>query len=277
MTRTALLPTLSLLLSGCGDSLVSGAALDILLGLEPFPEEPMWLTLWVDEGGEGVLASCELAPVPGEIEREDDDTVILDKTWIPPPEWVEPVAWTEGEEFAWALGLMVLVDGARFDFDQAAVALEEQEPELLPGVWGMADANALLLGEGDIEALGGAVVAGSAPPELDEDGRAWVGFAQEIVVATGSFAGAVTALDLDDQDDLSEFGLPVRRLDTLDDTSLQLLFGVPFGGVGVDGECEDPLDWRRRGARRALARNPKKPAPDAPRPAFPSPVLRNHP
>jgi|GEM_PF-4720693 len=245
MFRARRIAALFLPLVGCGDSLVSGPALDRLLGIEPFPARPAWLQMWVDEGGEGVLYSCDLAPVPGSVDEEDDDTVVLDQVWVPPPEWAEPVAWTEEESFVWALGLHVLVDRDRFDPVRAADAFDHEELEGLVGVWGMADTYARLHGEGDLHELGEAVVAGQVPPELDDDGRAWVGFAQEIVVATSTFAGAVTALDEEDQEVLVEDGLPVRRLDTLDQTSVSLLFGLPFGGVDLVGDCEDAFDDAR--------------------------------
>ena len=224
---------------GCGDSLVSGPALDRLLGIEPLPADPRWLSLWVDEGGEGVLVSCALAPVPGDLDEDDDDTVVLDRVVVQPPEWTEPIAWTEADDYAWALALHLLVDAEVFDPERAAVAFEEEDIDGFSGVWGMADSVARLHGEGDRGALGDEVVAGQVPPELDEDGRAWVGFAQEIVVATGTFVGAVTALDPDGVDELEEDGLPVRRLSSLDRASETLLFGVPFGGVELGDDCDD--------------------------------------
>lgn len=244
MPRTLLASVFLLPIIGCGDSLISGPALDRLLGLEPFPANPAWLPLWVDEGGEGVLYSCGFEPVPGEVDEEDEDTVVLDQVWVPPPDWSEPVAWTEGRSFAWALGLHLLVDRDRFDFERAAFAFDEEDIDQLVGVWGLADSFARLHGEGNLDALGDEVVAGQVPPELDDDGRSWVGFAQEIVVATGTFAGAVTALDRDEQDELYD-GIPVRRLSSLDDASISLLFGLPFGGVGLAGECDEHFEDER--------------------------------
>jgi len=244
MQRFFILPVLTLSLAGCGDSLISGPALERLLGFEPFPSQPAWLPLWVDEGGEGVLYTCEFVPVPGSVDRQDADTVVIGKVWVPPPEWTEPVAWTEEDDFSWALGLHLLVDRERFDFEMASRAFDDEEVSSLAGVWGLADSYARLHGEGDLEAMGDAVVAGQVPPELDDDGRTWVGFAQEIVLATGTFAGAVTALDPEETSDLYG-GIPVRSLSSLDDASIALLLGQPFGGVGLSGRCEDLLDAER--------------------------------
>lgn len=237
MLAVALLPV-----TGCGDSLVSGPALEVLLGKQPFPDTPRWLHMWVDEGAEGVVVSCELARPTGPVDAEGRDTIMLDQVWVPPPEWAEPVAWTGESDFAWALSLHLLVDGETFSFDRAAAAFEEQDPDALPSVWGMADSVARLHGEGNMELLGETIVAGEVPPELDADGRAWVGFAQEIVVATGTFAGAVTALDPEDQQVFNDDGIPVRRLASLDNTSIALLFGQPFGGVEGAEDCLEEGD-----------------------------------
>jgi hypothetical protein len=197
----------------------------------------------VDEGAEGVIVSCELARPSSGVNEESQETVMLDQVWVPPPEWAEPVAWTDEEDFSWALSLHLLVDGDTFTFERAAAAFEAQDPSALPGVWGMADSVARLHGEGNIDHLGESIVAGEVPPELDDDGRAWVGFAQEIVVATSTFAGAVTALDPEDQQAFNTDGIPVRRLASLDDTSIALLFGQPFGGVEGAEECLEYVEF----------------------------------
>ena len=231
-----------LALTGCGDSLVSGTALELMLDMGRVPERPGWVQLWVDEGGEGIVVSCEVMPVPRELIEDSEDTLVIDRLEVPPPDWAEPVAWTEHDEFSWALALHLLVDRDRLDFLDAAEALEFGEVEDIPGVWGMADTLARLHGEGDTEALGDTIIAGQVPPELDDDGRAGVGFANEIVAATGTFEGALAALDPDDQADLSEDGLPVRRLDTLDNASLLLLSGEPFGGLELAQDCDELFD-----------------------------------
>jgi len=229
-------------LIGCGDSLVSGTALELMLDLGQVPERPGWVQLWVDEGGEGIVVSCEVVPMNHEALAEDQDTVVIDRLEVPPPEWSDPVAWTEHDEFAWALALHLLVDRDRLHLVDAAEALEHGEVEEVPGVWGMADTIGRLHSEGDTEALGEAIIAGQVPPELDDDGRAWVGFAGEIVAATGTFEGALAALDPHDQADLTEDGLPVRRLDTLDNASLLLLSGEPFGGLELADDCDEVFD-----------------------------------
>ena len=153
--------------------------------------------------------------------------------------------------FSWALSLHLLVDNDTFDFRRAAEAFEMQDTEALPGVWGMADSVARLHGQGEIDLLGETIVAGEVPPELDEAGRSWVGFAQEIVVATGTFVGAVTALDPDDQQFFNDVGIPVRRLDSLDDASVALMFGQPFGGVDVSEDCYETFEGERGSAPRS--------------------------
>ncbi|HCH61608.1 MAG: hypothetical protein CL927_00230 [Deltaproteobacteria bacterium] len=238
LLAVGLLPTM-----GCGDSLVSGPALEVLLGKQPIPDNPRWLHMWVDEGAEGVLVSCELARPTRRVNEESRDTVMLDQVWIPPPQWAEPVAWTEEDDFSWALSLHLLVDGDVFTLDRAAIGFEAQDLAMLSGVWGMADSVARLHGRGEMDLLGRTVVAGEVPPELDDDGRSWVGFAQEIVVATSTFVGAVTAIDPEDQQVFNNEGIPVRRLSSLDDTSIALLFGQPFGGVDVAPDCFDSDDF----------------------------------
>jgi hypothetical protein len=234
-----------LFLTACGDSLLSGAALEDALGIDRLPNEPAWLRAWVDEGGEGVLLSCELEEMEllewDEEDEEEEGEVIFGRAELPAPEVGEPIAWTEADGFAYAISLFVLVDLERLDLDRVVDVLEEEE-ELREvfGIWGMADAHVRLHGEGDMDALGEALVAGQVPPELD-GGHAWMGYAPRVVDATGSFAGALTALEPDEAEFLDEDGLSVRNLESLDEATIRLLSGAPFGGLGLAEDCDGAL------------------------------------
>ena len=236
-------PLAALPLLGCGDSLISGPALEFMLDIGRVPERPGWVQLWVDEGGEGILVSCEVIPIPAQLMGDDQGTVVIDRLEVPPPEWTEPVAWTEQGDLRWALALHLLVDRDRLSFEATAAALEDGEVDQAAGVWGMADTIARLHLDGEIDHAGEALIAGEVPPELDEDGRSWVGFANEIVAATGTFEGALAAIDVEEQIDLIDEGLPVRRLDTLDNASLLLLSGDPFGGLELAWDCDEEADF----------------------------------
>lgn len=236
-------PLVALPLLGCGDSLISGPALELMLDIGRVPERPGWVQLWVDEGGEGILVSCEVIPVPARVLVDDQSTVVIDRLEVPPPEWTEPVAWTDQDNFRWALALHLLVDRDRLSLEATAAALEDGEIDQAAGVWGMADTLARLHIDGNTDDAGEAIIAGQVPPELDEDGRSWVGFANEIVAATGTFEGALAAIDVEEQIDLIEEGLPVRRIDTLDNASLLLLSGDPFGGLELAWDCDEEAEF----------------------------------
>jgi hypothetical protein len=228
------------MLTGCGDSLLSGAALEEALGVDRLPESAGWMRAWVEEGGEGVLLSCELEEIEElDIDEDDDDVVYFGRAEVPAPEVAEPLAWTETDDYEWGLALFVLVDLDRVIVEEVVEVLEEGE-ELFEttGLWGIANEHVRLHGDGDMDALGDELVAGQVPPELD-DGQAWMGFAPRIVDATGTFVGALTALEPEDQEDVWEEGLTVRHLDTLDDATLRLLSGEPFGGVGLADDCDE--------------------------------------
>lgn len=232
-----------LLLTACGDSLLSGAALEDALGIDRLPDEAAWMRAWVDEGGEGVVLSCELEEVePLEFDEEDEeeeDAVIFGRAYLPPPEVGDPVSWTEADGYEYAVALFLLVDLNRLDLGAVVEALEEED-ELGEtfGIWGVADAHVRLHGEGDMDALGDALVAGQTPPELD-DGHAFMGYAPRVVDATGSFAGALTALDEEEAEILDEDGLSVRNLESLDEATLRLLSGASFGGLGLAEDCDE--------------------------------------
>lgn len=236
--RFAPLPLL--LLTACGDSLLSGAALEDALGLDRLPENPGWMRAWVDEGGEGVLLSCALEEMEAlEFEEDEDDGVYFGRAEVPAPQIGDPPVWTEGEGYAWAVAIFVLVDLERIDLGAVVEVLEDDE-ELTEarGVWGVADEHVRLHGEGDMDALGTDLVAGQVPPELD-DGQAWMGYAPRLVAATGSFSGALTALDLDDGEALQEDGIRVRHLESVDEATLALLSGASFGGLGLADDCDE--------------------------------------
>ncbi len=239
--RAALLPLPLIALTACGDSLLSGAALEDALGLDRLPDSPGWMRAWVDEGGDGVLLSCdleELSPLWNE-DDEDDDPVYLGRAEVPAPSLQEPPVWTEGDGYDWAVSIFVLVDLDRIDLDALVEALEDEEaiPETR-GVWGVADEHVRLHGDGDMEALGRDLVAGQVSPELD-DGSVWMGYAPRLVAATGSFSGALTALELDDGHLLQEEGIRVRHVESLDDATLALLSGELFGGLGLADDCDE--------------------------------------
>ena len=227
-------------LAACGDSLLSGAALEDALGIDRLPNEPGWMRAWVDEGGDGVLLSCELEEMEAldqDVEDEERE-LIFGRTEVPAPDIREPPVWTESEGFTYAVALFVLVDLERLDLRSIVEILEDgDELEEVHGVWGMADGHVRLHGEGDMEALGDALVAGQVPPELD-DGQAWMGYAPRVVDATGAFAGALTAMEEEDLEFLEEEGLTVRSLESLDAATLRLLAGVPFGGLGLADDCD---------------------------------------
>ncbi|MEC8423015.1 MAG: hypothetical protein VX000_04510 [Myxococcota bacterium] len=198
---------------------------------------------WVDEGGEGVLLSCRLEDVrpldPDRDEDDESDEVLFGRVELPAPEIGDPVMWTEVDDYGYAVALFLLVDVKRLDLGGVVAALEEEdELGAVHGVWGLADAHVRLHGFGDMDALGDALVAGQTPPELD-DGQAWMGYAPRVVDATGSFAGALTALDEDESRVLNEDGLTVRNLASLDEATLRLLSGSPFGGLRLAADCDE--------------------------------------
>ena len=238
--RAALLPLPLIALTACGDSLLSGAALEDALGLDRLPDSPGWMRAWVDEEGDGVLLSCDLEALSPlwYPDDEDDDPVYLGRAEVPAPGPQEPPIWTEGDGYDWAVSVFVLVDLERIDLDALVEALEDDGViSEIRGVWGVADEHVRLHGGGDMEALGRDLVAGQVPPDLD-DGVAWMGYAPRLVMATGSFSGALTALEPDDGEALQEEGIRVRHLESLDDATLALLSGEPFGGLGLADDCD---------------------------------------
>lgn len=267
----ALAPALAA--AACGDSLLTGAQAERLLGNTPPPSRPAWMQLWVDDDLTGAVVSCDLQPISADLRRQVREQPTATRLDVPPPQPVEPPVWSGEETFRgetwWAVSLHLLVDEGRiaqeasaelFLTDVEEAILEGRDGfshiETVPGLWGVADTTARLYVEGDPEVVGDQVIAGAVPPDLNDDGIAWVGFAQEVVHAVGSFEGALTALDPEDQQALNRQGLPVRRIDAVDDATLKVVSGLSFGGMDLALDCIeffpeyfDPEDFDARESR----------------------------
>ncbi|MFH1464636.1 MAG: hypothetical protein ABIO70_09640 [Pseudomonadota bacterium] len=231
-------------LCACGDSLVGGAALDELLGLEPGSGEVAWELRWLQGPEEGLLVGCELAdPWSGPQGVED---VVMGTTVVRPPELDDlgsPPAMMEGDGYRWGLALLVLTERLPW----LAAGPDRNELSEGRGTWGLASGYALLVAEGDLQRLSEELLMmGPEEAERLAEGAQIVGLMPEIPMWMESFQGALYPVSVDEQIDLEEGGLPVTQLDALDPMILEVFGGGPMGGATrQDCTGEDPEEGAR--------------------------------
>ncbi|MFT5683173.1 MAG: hypothetical protein ACI8RZ_004102 [Myxococcota bacterium] len=219
---------LILALAGCeGDGLLSGDALAELSDIPPLPSEPAWAVRW-HAGDEGLLADCDLIEV-GEYEPD----LVQGRVYAESPDITDAPIWLEGGggSYRWALALLVLVNPEMYD---PGASEEELLAEL--GVWGAVDSQALMLGEGDTEALIEDLrLEGDETGDLTDGGR-WVGMLPELALARESLPAALYPLSEADWEEQGEEGLRVLSVEWLSDAAQQVLSGEELGGL--TSECD---------------------------------------
>ena len=181
MQRVRLLVVTSLVGTGCGESLVSGEALDGLFGVRPLPARVAWEMRWLDEDGR-LSVGCELSAA----DVIDDGGIQWGELLVTAPVDPEPIRWVEEEPGTyWALGLPVLVDAERYDRDW----LEPDDTlSVERGVWGIPFDVALFYAEGDLELVGERLFASDTP--LEEDANV-VSVVSELVAARAQIGGSL--------------------------------------------------------------------------------------
>ena len=209
------------LTTACGDSLRSGEALDELFGLTPVPENVAWEMRWF-VGEDGLLLSCELHDA--EVVFEDD--AIFGEIVVSPPR-PEPPYLFDADGVNWALGFPVLVDVDRYDD-----ALPRRAPRSLDesrGVWGIPPGIALLVAEGDAQALEDQLLVDGA--WALEEGAVWVEVVATAVAISGRLDGALVVVD--DFTDLLVF-----QREHIDEAVMDVWSGLSLGGLHPADNCE---------------------------------------
>ncbi len=217
---------LILALVGCeSDGLRSGDALAELSDVPPLPSEPAWALRWYGGEGEGLLTACDLIPLEW-YEAE----LTLGWIYAEPPDLTDAPLWLEGDGYRWALGLLVLVNPEMFE--PGVVDTESLGEE--PGAWGAAEERALLLGEGDLDALLSDLRLEADGDALAESGL-WVGMVPELAQARSSLSAAIYPLSDDDRLEQEDEGIRVLTVEWLSEAALEMFSGVGLGGL--ETEC----------------------------------------
>lgn len=216
------MPMLILALTGCSDGLLSGDALAQLSDIPPLPTEPAWTVRWY-AGDEGLVESCDL------IALEDyEPDLTQGRVYARAPDITEAAAWLEGGSYRWALGLLVLVNPEVY---------VPEEPDEEAGVWGAADSRALLLGEGDLEALLEDLRLEGDRDDALADGGLWVGMLPELALARESLPASLYPLSEEDLEEQQEEGLRVLSAEWLSDAAQMVFTGEELGGMTT--ECDE--------------------------------------
>ena len=151
----------------------------------------------------------------------------IGRVYAEPPEVFESPVWIEEDAYRWALGLLVLVNPELVDPDEVAHADELAEE---PGAWGAVDSRALLLGEGDLDALTEDLLLDGDDGGLTE-GSKWVGMLPELALARGSLAEALYPLSEEDLADQEEEGVRIVSTSLLSDSAQMVFTGTGLGGL----------------------------------------------
>ncbi len=205
----------------CGDSLRSGPVLDELFGLTPVPETVAWEMRWF-VGAEHLVVSCDLARA----RVVEDEESFLGEIRVSPPR-AQPPGFVETEGVDWALGFPVLVDAERYDPhlpDDPQESLEDWR-----GVWGAPPGLALLVADGDADALEDELLVDGE--RALEAGAVWVEVVAPAVAISGRFEGALLVVR-DFVDDILVF-----QTEKLDDEVHEVWSGAAIGWLEPD-HCE---------------------------------------
>lgn len=218
--------------TACGDSLVGGEWLEELMGIEAFPAEAAWELRWYQGRHEPLLVECGLREPWTGIETLEE--VYFGVAEVPPPdvgEVPEDSTLIEGDGFSYGVALLVLTELVPFEHaDPERVDLEPDR-----GTWGVVEEYLVLVADGEPSALREELLV--EPDEgIIEPGVQLVGFLPEVVLGTGSFAGAIYPLEREETEYLWGEGLPAVHLDYLWDPLWEVYEGVAMGGA-VRQDC----------------------------------------
>jgi len=213
---------------------MGGPGLDELLGLSEAPREPVWQLRWFAGLGEGLVVDCVLhPPIHPEYHMEDAWFGWAD---VPPPDPGGPAWLLEEPEYSWGVAVAVLVDRQRANYEAAEDVEAAVDPDL--GRWGAAPWNALLFLDGDLERATEELGIEVPPERPVYSGLQWAELFPEVVLASGSFAGALLPLT-DEEQVWEEWWLHTVAEDHLEEELAPLFSGETLGGL----RWADCPDW----------------------------------
>ena len=236
-------------LTGCGDPLLGGEALDQVMGVARPPARPAWELRWLSDGP----LTVDCTPLPGaEIEGEE---VLLGSLFAeepPVPSGAGPVMLAPGVSVALAALVdqgtyqrfsgntgeppVFIPDGEDDDDDSTDLLAQNRwvadqlDADAARGVWGVAVGRALLVVEPGYEANASVFRVGGATPAA---GARWMGVVVELVNLTGRVDGALYPLEVDDE----ELGFDTVALNFLEEPDAELATGLAFGGSVAAETC----------------------------------------
>ena len=220
------------LLTGCGESLLSGEALESMMGLTPLPGVPAWEVRWYAGAEEPIQLNCSLQTT--EITTDD---LYWERLYSTLPTLEEPAFWIPAEDYRYAIGLFTLVDAERYVYSDEVAWDDEADFESLDfwrGVWGGVAGRALLFAEGDLERMAEEALLVPEALEVAEDGPIWVGMLPELVEVKEDLIGTLYPLPDEEYEELETYGLEVTPVDFLASAAEDILSGQ-FNEAGVTG------------------------------------------
>lgn len=215
-------------LTGCGDPLLNGASVGARLETQ-VPTEPSWNLRWL--APTGVSVSCEVE----EIKRFDEAALILGALELLPPVLPEPPVWVDESEhgYSYALALLTVIDEELWE-------LRATPEEALTGTWGVSETWAVLFVDGDLDAAALELLAGDGDEGITlESNLTWVGWAPELILATGTPEGALFFPADSQYAALDATGVPVTSMLYADAATAEVVSGAAVGGAVLLEGCPE--------------------------------------
>lgn len=225
---------LVLLLTGCGDSLISGENLESLLGVMPLPAEPAWEVRWYAGPDTELHLGCALLSA----ELTEDD-VYWESLYALPPDVASPPVWVTSEEenYRYAIAMLTLVDAERYlGIEEPGESADSLEFGL--GVWGGVDDRALLFAEGDLDAMAEDALLLPDLLEVAKEEPIWLGMLPELASVKEDLAGALYPLPDEEEEDLYDTGLSITQAEYLSEAAHEVLSGEILGDE-LAVECDE--------------------------------------
>ncbi|MFT6375026.1 MAG: hypothetical protein ACJARS_001676 [bacterium] len=222
--------------AACGDSFVSGASLDGLLGTTAPTADAVWEYRWGTEGG--LVVGCDFV----DANVGEDIAVVVGQVKLLPPvvSAADVPVWQQLDGAEFAVLLPVLVEPEVYE--PIREVDDELSLDVAEGVWGITAPMAMVVARGDLGDVSDHLVFDGAP-DLEFDGDvAWVEVISEVVELRGTLAGALAPMSREDREDVEEEGLAVTGVDFALSDAAEAWSGGTLGGVTPAENCQREFD-----------------------------------
>ncbi|MCB9677673.1 MAG: hypothetical protein H6737_21385 [Alphaproteobacteria bacterium] len=211
---------MTMVLAGCGDSLLGSWSIEERIGSPPLTAGSQWEVRWVQESGLAIDCQRVDAGV------ETDELAVVGSAELPLPQMPAP-RFVDAGPYRFALAFPVLVE-AEAPYTEPGDGEASLEPDL--GVWGTSAPLAWLVVEGDLAAAGADLLANGGPAPA----QGWVDVHSEDIWESGDIDQTLDPIPTESLDG----SLHATALYWTDDEAYDVWAGLWIGGIA--STCEAP-------------------------------------